>query len=84
LNVDFDVVSNWGGLVNSTANVDGGSLFNKTFPLVLSESAASVIKDTTPPVTARDGIRALELEDAILKSHMYNTTVVPYHLIDEE
>lgn len=63
---------------------DEKSLFNKTFPLVLSDFAASVLNDSTPPVTARDGIRALELEDAILKSHVYNTTVVPYLLIDKE
>jgi predicted dehydrogenase len=63
---------------------DAESPFNKTFPLVLKDFADSVLNDMTPPITARDGIRALELEDAILKSHRYNTTVVPYHLIDEE
>lgn len=63
---------------------DEGSPFNKTFPLVLKDFANSVVNDVAPPITARDGIRALELEDAILKSHRYNTTVVPYHLIDEE
>lgn len=63
---------------------DEGSLFNKTFPLVLKDFAQSIFEDVAPPITARDGIRALELEDAISQSHRLNTTVAPYHLIDEE
>lgn len=63
---------------------DPGSLFNLTFPLVLKDFAKAVLDDVTPPITARDGIRALELEDAILNSHKLNTTVTPYLLIDEE
>lgn len=55
-----------------------GSLFNKTFPLVLKDFVYSVINDTEPPITGRDGIRALELEDAIVKSNNYNASVVPY------
>lgn len=58
---------------------DESSLFNRTFPLVLKDFAHAVLEGQTPPVTARDGIRALELEDAIYNSHRFNTTVVPYH-----
>ena len=63
---------------------DPGSLFNKTFPLVLRDFAHAVLNGTTPPVTALDGIRALELEDAIYNSHRFGTSVVPYHLNEKE
>ena len=63
---------------------DEGSLFNRTFPLVLKDFARSIFDDVAPPITARDGIRALELEEAILQSHRLNTTVAPYHLIEQE
>ncbi len=59
---------------------DSGSLFNRTFPLVLKDFAHSVLNSEAPPITALDGIRALELEDAIYNSHRFNTSVVPYHL----
>jgi hypothetical protein len=57
---------------------DEGSLFNRTFPLSLKAFTESVLNDSEPPVTVHDAIRVLELEDAILKSHNYNTFVVPY------
>jgi predicted dehydrogenase len=57
---------------------EAGSLFNRTFPLALKDFVRSVLDNVDPPITATDGIRALELEDAILKSNDYNTTVVPY------
>jgi hypothetical protein len=55
-----------------------GSLFNRTFPLALRDFARAVLDDVEPPITAKDGIRVLELEDAIVRSNDYNTTVVPY------
>lgn len=58
---------------------DEGSLFNRTFPMVLKDFAHAVLNGEAPPITARDGIRALELEDAIYNSHRFNTPVVPYH-----
>ena len=60
-----------------------GSLFNKTFPLILAEFVDAVLNDKTPAITGVDGIRALELEDAILKSNNYGTSVKPYLIINE-
>ncbi|MCP4168653.1 MAG: Gfo/Idh/MocA family oxidoreductase [Chloroflexi bacterium] len=62
---------------------DPGSLFNKTFPLILKDFADAVLNDTTPPITGVDGVRALELEDAILKSNNHGTAVKPYLIINE-
>jgi predicted dehydrogenase len=63
--------------------VSEGSLFNKTFPLVLKDFADALLNDKTPPITGKDGIRALELEDAILKSSNYGVSVAPYLIIEE-
>lgn len=60
-----------------------GSLFNKTFPLILTDFVDAVLNDKEPPVTGVDGIRALELEEAILRSNNYGTSVKPYLIIRE-
>ncbi len=60
-----------------------GSLFNKTFPLILAEFVDAVLNDRQPAITGIDGIRALELEDAILKSNNFGTSVKPYLIINE-
>jgi predicted dehydrogenase len=63
--------------------IDEGSMFNKTFPVVLKAFADALIHDVDPPITGRDGIRALEIEDAIVKSNDYGSSVVPYLNIKE-
>jgi predicted dehydrogenase len=63
--------------------IDEGSLFNKTFPLLLKDFAHALIEDVEPPITGKDGIRALELEDAIVKSNNYGSSIVPYLNIGE-
>ena len=63
--------------------VSEGSLFNKTFPLILKDFAAAVLEDKPLPITAEDGIRALELEDAILRSKLHGTSIVPYLNIEK-
>jgi predicted dehydrogenase len=63
--------------------VSEGSLFNKTFPLILKDFTDALLNDKTPPITGKDGIRALELEDAILKSGNYGVSVAPYLIIEE-
>ncbi|MCO6449539.1 MAG: Gfo/Idh/MocA family oxidoreductase [Caldilineales bacterium] len=60
-----------------------GSLFNKTFPLILAEFADAVINDRTPAITGVDGVRALELEEAILRSNNLGVSVKPYLIINE-
>ena len=63
--------------------IDEGSLFNKTFPVVLKAFADALIHNVDPPITGRDGIRALEIEDAIVKSNDYGSSIVPYLNIKE-
>ena len=60
-----------------------GSMFNNAAPLLVRDFAKSIIEDTVPPVTGVDGLRALQLEDAILKSNDLGTSVVPYLIIDQ-
>ncbi len=91
---DFPLMTlNYAGLKAQTAYPDligdmdhivsEGSLFNKTFPMILHDFAHALIKDTDPPITGKDGIRALELEDAIRKSNDLGVSVAPYLRIND-
>lgn len=60
-----------------------GSMFNNAAPLLVRDFAKSILEDTPPPITGVDGLRALQIEDAILRSNDLGTTVVPYLNIEQ-